>query len=157
MRVSACRSDVLSVEVVTLAFAHAVRERDVVGWIYRDGLRCRTAATVCICTRDDVGVRIVDGYRRIAGKVAPRIRIRACRGESDVTALAEAIVAADVDIRQRINRHRDISQGGAAFGISGCDSQIVVLPVMAVGGNAFSVTTSVSTLSHPLTVCNVCV
>ena len=97
--ICACGSEVLPVEIVALALADAVRERDVIGRVDGNRLRGDIAATVCIRTRDAVVARAADGYGRVAGRIAPRIRARARGRERNVIALTETVVAADAHIR----------------------------------------------------------
>ena len=119
MRVGASSSDVLSVEIIALALADAVRNRGVVGWAHGDRFCGGVAATVGIRSRNGVVARTTDGYRRVSGGIAPRIRVRTSGGKRYVVSLAEATVTADAHIRQRIHRHRDACGCRAALRVGG--------------------------------------
>lgn len=106
-------------EAVAFSFAHTVRERDVVGWIHGNRLRGGVRTTVRVRACDVVGARTTDGYGRIGGSIAPYVRARACSRERDIIALAETIIASDVDIRQRVHRNRDACGSGTALRVGG--------------------------------------
>jgi len=119
MRVSTRSSDILAMKVVAFAFAHTVRERDVVRRVDGNCLRGCVRTAVRVRTRNGVGTRIADGYGRIGGSVAPHVRARARSREGDVIILTETAVAANIDSWQRVYRHGNVCRGGAALRVGG--------------------------------------
>ena len=122
MRVSARRSNVLSVEIVAFALADTMRERDVVGRVDGNGLCGGVAAAVGIRSRDGVGVRTADSCRRADGGVAPRVGACTRSREHEAVTLTETAAARDTHIRQWVHRDGHIRCGGTPFRVGGCNS-----------------------------------
>ena len=107
MGISIGGSEILAEEVVAPALADGVVNCDIVCRIDGNCLVGSIRTVIGIRTRDSVGVRIADRYGRIRTCIVPRvIECTVCR-QCRAAPLAKGGVAADNDVRQRVDGNDD--------------------------------------------------
>ena len=119
MCVSTCSSDVLSIKVVAFTLTDAMCQRNIECRVHRDRLSGGVTATVGIRSRNSVITCTANGYGCISGSIVPYVSVCACGCKRHIVTLTETVVAADIDIRQRVHRHCDIRSIRATFHVGG--------------------------------------